>query len=74
MSALRGKDYRVRATHPRRPGQRFTVTDAAGKVIAKSGELCTHVDPELLASMLANGYIEPAHRPVNLAKEPDDAQ
>lgn len=50
--------YRVRAAHPRRGGS-LRITDRAGAVLAVSGEIVEDLDAELVASMLANGYLEP---------------
>jgi hypothetical protein len=55
---LTGADYRVKAEHPRRPGQSLRITDKAGTLIAVSGDRCDKVAPDLLASMIANGYVE----------------
>lgn len=57
MAELNGANYRVRATHPRRPGP-LRITDRSGQLIAQSGDLCTGVAPALLVSMIANGYVE----------------
>ena len=59
--------YRVKAEHPRRPGQPLgDVTTKDGTVVASSGDVIDSGDlPEyLLASMLANGYLEPVTEPV----------
>lgn len=51
--------YRIKAEHPRRPGQPLRVTDKAGNLIGVSGEICRDdLAPELLASMITNGYVE----------------
>ena len=57
MTTTTGSAYRVRAQHPRRPGP-LRITDKAGRFIAQSGDLCTNVAPELLESMIRNGYVE----------------
>ncbi|HWB15973.1 MAG TPA: hypothetical protein VG538_06150 [Vicinamibacterales bacterium] len=53
-----GSDYRVKAEHPRRPGQSLRITNRHGSLIAVSGDRCDKVAPDLLASMIANGYVE----------------
>jgi len=62
VTELSGKDYRVKATHPRRPGP-LRITGKDGLFIAASGQTCEHVSPEDLASMIANGYVEPVTTP-----------
>jgi hypothetical protein len=52
-----GADYRVKAEHPRRGGP-LRITDKAGTFLAKSGDRCDRIAPDLLASMIANGYVE----------------
>lgn len=54
---LNGADYVVRAEHPRRGGP-LRITDKAGTLLAVSGQVCTGIAPELLQSMIANGYVE----------------
>jgi hypothetical protein len=54
---LTGRDYRVRAEHPRRGGP-LVIRDRAGVVIAQSGDRCGGVAPDLLASMIQNDYVE----------------
>ncbi len=58
MSEPRGSDYRVKAEHPRRPGQPLRITNKDGGFIAESGQTCDHVAADDLASMIANGYVE----------------
>lgn len=52
-----GRAYRVRASHPRRGGP-LRISDKTGTVIAVSGDTCEHVPSDLLASMIANDYVE----------------
>lgn len=56
-TAVNGADYRVKARHPRRDGP-LVITDAEGKVIARSGDTCALCTQEELASMIRNGYVE----------------
>jgi hypothetical protein len=73
-TAVNGADYRVKAKHPRREGP-LVITDAAGKVIAASGDTCAMCTQDQLASMIRNGYVEridttdtpPAPAPVPVA-------
>jgi hypothetical protein len=69
---LSGAAYRVCATHPRREGP-LRITDKAGTLIAVSGQTCAHVAPELLASMIRNGYVElvPASEATTDARDDD---
>jgi xanthine/CO dehydrogenase XdhC/CoxF family maturation factor len=53
-----GKDWRVKAEHPRRPGTALEVTARDGRMIAVSGETCERATAEELASMIKNGYVE----------------
>ena len=51
--------YRIKAEHPGRPGMALRVTDKAGNIIGVSGEVVpSDLAPELLASLIANGYAE----------------
>lgn len=50
--------YRVKAEHPRRP-QPLRIYDNKGHFLAESGQTCDHLTAEHIASMLANGYLEP---------------
>ncbi len=52
-----GADYVVRAEHPRRGGP-LRITDKAGHFLAQSGDSCASIAPDLLASMIQNGYVE----------------
>jgi hypothetical protein len=61
---LNGADYRVKAEHPRRSGP-LRITDKAGRFLAQSGDRCDTIAPDLLASMIANGYVE--YAPVDAA-------
>ncbi len=57
-----GAQWRVKAEHPERPGSGpLCVYDKAGNVIATAGQTCESVAPELLASMIRNGYVEPVN-------------
>jgi hypothetical protein len=72
-----GSDYRVKAEHPRRPGQSLRITDKAGTLIAVSGDRCDTVPAHYLASMIANGYVErveplPMRRPVKVDEKGGD--
>jgi len=49
--------YRVKARHPRRDGP-LVITDAAGAVIAESGQTCDGCTVAQLESMIRNGYVE----------------
>jgi hypothetical protein len=49
--------YVVKAKHPRRD-QPLRITDKAGHLLAVSGEVVDHLPAEIIASMLANGYLE----------------
>lgn len=51
--------YRVRAEHPRRPGQSLRITTASGRQLGVSGETCDGWSDAEIASALRNGYIEP---------------
>lgn len=67
MADLNGANYRIKAEHPGRPGQPLRISTKDNVTIGVSGDLCTNVAPELLASMIASGYVErvgeetPAH-------------
>lgn len=58
MTTAPGSAYRVKAEHPGRPGSPLRVTDRSGRLIASSGDLCTDVAPEFLASMIRKGWVE----------------
>ncbi len=60
--SINGRDYIVKAEHPRRPGMPLRITKADGTLLAVGGESCDGIAPDLLASMLASGYIERAPR------------
>lgn len=57
---INGADYRVKAKHPRRDGP-LVISAADGTLIAKSGDSVAQVPQDYLASMLANGYLEPVN-------------
>ena len=52
------KRYRVKAEHPRRGGP-LRISDKSGAVIAASGDVCDGIADDLVASMLAQGFLEP---------------
>ena len=63
---LDGSRYRIRTSHPRRPGVWTGVYLKNGDKVGSPGESCAGVSQEILESMLRNDYIEP----INSAPEP----
>lgn len=56
---MTGAQYRVKAEHPRRPGQPLRITDKDGSFLVASGETCGHLTNAQLESVIRNGYVEP---------------
>jgi len=61
---MTGTAYRVKATHPRRPGQPLVIRDRAGRFLAGPGDLCGHLTPDQLRSVIAQGFVEALPAPL----------
>lgn len=55
---MNGADYRIKAEHPRRPGQPLRITDRAGRELGRSGDSCDGWTVAQIESGLRNGYLE----------------
>lgn len=60
---MNGAQYRVKAEHPRRPGQPLRLTDKAGTFLAQSGDTCEHLTNAQLESFIRNGYVDVIEAP-----------
>jgi hypothetical protein len=60
---MTGAQYRVKAEHPRRPGQPLRLTDKAGAFLAQSGDTCGHLTSAQLESFIRNGYVDRIEAP-----------
>lgn len=69
---MNGAAYRVKAEHPRRPGQPLRITDKAGALLAVSGETCGHLTNAQLESVIRNGFVELVDAPIRIAGNLDD--